>query len=729
MRRLVPALLFLFAASVRADEPPADWAYQPLRQPKPPAVRAASHPIDAFLLARLQKAGLGFASPADRATLIRRVTFDLIGLPPTPAEIADFVNDKAPDAYEKLVDRLLASPRYGERQATFWLDLVRYAESDGFKADDARPNAWRYRDYVIRSFNRDKPYDRFVKEQLAGDELFPNDFDAIIATGFLRHYPDEYNAINCEQRRQEILNDITDTTATAFLGVTLGCCRCHDHKFDPLLQIDYYRVQAFFAGFWPIDAPLTDVQERAKREQRLRDWNALTAELRRKIEELEKPYQEPAQKKERMRFPVEYAAILDIPPDQRTPLQKQLGAMVEKQVYTRSANVSARMKPPVKEQWQAMMKQMAEFEKQKPPPLPTAMACTDVGSIAPATHLLKRGDWRKPGEVVAPGFLSALDDREVDLPKSATGTTGRRSALANWIARPDNPLAVRAVVNRVWQSHFGKGIVGTPADLGVQGDRPTHPELLDRLANRFTADGWSLKRLHRLIVTSTAYQQSSRVSADAAKLDPENKLLSRMPRRRLEAEALRDSMLAVSGQLTLAEGGPSVHPELPAELKGSKWPVSPTAAERNRRSVYIAVKRNLRYPLLALFDAPDANETCARRYATTTAPQALVLLNDRIVLNMARHFAGRVLEQACCQPKVVEQAYVMALGRNPDADEVKTMKAFLTRQTEMCRHRERAKQALLTPLPGAEDIEPAFAAAVVDLCHAILNLNEFLFAD
>src|SRR5260370_375342 len=255
MRRALAVLVFLISPAVRAEEPPAEWAYQPLRRPLPPAVQqkvAIHNPIDAFLLAELEKKQLTFAAPADRRTLIRRVSFDLTGLPPTPAEIDAFLNDQAPDAYGRLVDRLLASPRYGERQATVWLDLVRYAESDGFKADDPRPNAWRYRDYVIRSFNRDKPYDRFVKEQLAGDELFPGDYDALIATGFLRHYPDEYNAINCEQRRQEILNDITDTTATAFLGVTLGCARCHDHKFDPLLQTDYYRIQAFFAAFWPI---------------------------------------------------------------------------------------------------------------------------------------------------------------------------------------------------------------------------------------------------------------------------------------------------------------------------------------------------------------------------------------------------------------------------------------------------------------------------------------------
>ena len=740
MRGVLAICVCLVSFAARADEPAAEWAYQPLRHITPPAVKqqqVVRNPIDAFVLAELEKKGLSFAAPATGRTLVRRVYFDLIGLPPTPEEIDEFLNDKSPDAYERLVDRLLASPRYGERQATFWLDLVRYAESDGFKADDPRPSAWRYRDYIIRSFNRDKPYDRFVKEQLAGDELFPCDLDAVIATGFLRHYPDEYNAINCEQRRQEILNDITDTTATAFLGVTLGCARCHDHKFDPLQQTDYYRIQAFFAAFWPIDAPLSDAKAQSKWQQLEGDWEKRTAELRHKIDEIEKPYREPAQKKERMRFPDEYAAILDIPPAQRTPIQKQIGAMVEKQVYTRSQSLGAKMKGPVKEQWQAMMKEMAEFEKQKPAALPTALACTDIGPLAPATHLLKRGDWRKPEDVVNPGFLSALYDREAEIAKSTSGTTGRRSALANWIARADNPLTVRAAVNRAWQLHFGKGIVGTPGDLGVKGDRPTHPELLDWLANRFTADGWSLKKLHRLIVTSTAYRQSSEFfglrNADS-KTNPQSEiqdpqLLGGMPRRRLEAEALRDALLAVSGRLNLAEGGPSVYPELPAELKGAKWPVSPGAADRDRRSVYVAVRRNLRYPLLAQFDAPDASEVCARRFATTTAPQALMLLNDKIVLDIARSFAGRVLESACCPSKVIEHAYLLALGRSPTTQEMAVMREFLNKQQQLCREREQANKPLLTPLPADDGVDPAFDAAVVDLCHAILNLNEFLFVD
>jgi hypothetical protein len=703
-------LVLLIAGVARAGDPPADWAFKPVSRPSIPAVQAGQlvrTPIDAFLLAELRTKQLSFSPEADRVTLIRRVTFDLIGLPPTPQEIDAFVSDKSKDAYEKLVDRLLHSPRYGERQATWWLDLVRYAESDGFKADDARPNAWRYRDYVIRSFNSDRRFDRFVREQLAGDEMFSGSDDALVATGFLRHFPDEYNAVNCEQRRQEILNDITDTTSAALLGITLGCARCHDHKFDPILQTDYYRIQAFFAAYKPFDVPVGDHAAIEHYRQEMKEWEAKTADLRHKIDDLEKPFREPEIKKQRQRFPEEYAHILDIPVEKRTPLQRQLAAMVEKQVYTRSANVSIKMKGSVKEQWDSMTKQMAELEKLKPPAPPTAMTMTDIGPEAPATRLLKRGDWRKPEDEVAPGFLSAFDDRDAELAKAYGATTGRRAALAQWITQRDNPLTTRVLVNRVWQTHFGKGIVGTPNDFGKQGDRPTHPELLDWLANEFVNAGWSFKQLHRLIVTSTAYRQSSQFNESAAKVDPENKLLWHMPRRRLDAEALRDGILAVSGRLSSKAGGPSAYPELPAELHKSakNWKASPTTLDRNRRSVYVAVKRNLKYPLLAVFDAPDASEPCGRRFTTTTAPQALMLLNDQIVLEMAKQFASNVLSDGPKSPDAaIESAFRLALGRRPTTEERSAMRRFLD---------------------GHSD----FNDGVTDVCHAILNLNEFLFVD
>jgi hypothetical protein len=709
------------------------WAWQTPIRPATPEVKRpnwAHNPIDSFILTKLEGKNLTPAPEADRPTLLRRVTFDLIGLPPSPEEIDAFVQDSAPDAYEKVVDHLLASPRFGERWATYWLDLVRYAESDGFKADDPRPQAWRYRDYVIKSFNDDKPYDRFVREQVAGDERSPDDADAWIATGFLRHYPDEYNAVNLEQRRQEILNDITDTTAQVFLGVTVGCARCHDHKYDPITQEDYYRLQAFFAGYQPTERPVGDTKERQERQ---REWEEKTAELRQRIAQLEEPYRHQFHDKRKARFTNDLQAILDVPADQRTAMQRQLALMMEKQVQASSDEVGKSMKPEIKKEWEDLAKQLAEFAKLKPPAPPTAMTMTDVGAQAAPTFLLRKGDWRRHGHEVSPGSLSAIDKHNADIgaPPHGATTSGRRSVLADWLTDADNPLTARVIVNRLWQHHFGRGIVGSPSDFGVQGDPPTHPELLDWLANDFRENRWSLKAMHRLMVTSATYRQASRSSPAAVKADPDNKLFGRMNRRRLEGEAVRDAMLAVSGRLNLKAGGPSINPELPAEVGnlGNRWPIS-TEAERDRRSVYVFVKRNLRYPMFAALDAPDSNETCARRNVTTTAPQALMLLNDRVSLENARAFAGRVLTDAGAeQDAVIDRAYRLALGRPPDQEELKLTRAFLDKQTILLRARLDEKNPPSSPLGGPCVVDVAYSAAVVDLCHSLLNLNEFLYLD
>jgi hypothetical protein len=713
-RMLLPSLLAaIWVLPVPAAEPPATWAFRPVVRPEPPKVRGTiSNPIDAFLLEKLEANGLTFSRPADPATLLRRVTFDLTGLPPTPEEIDAFLKEcsaKPQAAYVKAVDRLLASPRYGERAALPWLDLVRYAETDGFKADDPRPFAWRYRDYVIKSFNADKPFDRFVREQLAGDELWPDDPDALVATGFLRHYPDEYNAINLEQRRQEILNDITDTTGQAFLGLTIGCARCHDHKYDPITQLDYYRLQAFFAGWKPVDAPALPGPQRREYEAKLHDWEAKTAEVRAAIDALERPYRQRFTAKRRGRFPEEYAKILDIPEGQRTPLQKQLGLMVEKQVYAEDKATLAGMKPEEKERHAALLKQLAEAGPRPTAP-PLAMAMTDVGPDVPPTKLLKRGDWRKPDADIAPGFLAAIDKRPPEIAPPPHGrTTSRRAALATWLTSPENQLTARVIVNRLWQQHFGKGIVATPGDFGSQGARPTHPELLDYLASELVRNGWRLKPLHRQIVLSRAFQQASAADADPKSGDPENTLLWHMNRRRLDGEAIRDAVLSAAGTLNLKAGGPSVYPELPPEIKPNGWPVSADPAERDRRSVYVCVKRNLRCPLFTAFDAPDRCETCARRYVTTTAPQALMLLNDRLVIAQARLFAARALKEAHGEPEaLIDRACRTAFGRAPDSEERVALSAFLRKRTD-----------------GGTTLEEAAA----DLCHALLNANEFIYVD
>jgi hypothetical protein len=743
------------------------WAFSAPVWPAVPRVVSAGwvrNPIDAFIAARLEAKGLRPSPEADRRTLIRRVTFDLTGLPPTPEEVEAFVRESAARpqaAYEKLVDRLLASPRHGERWALYWLDLVRFAESDGFKADDPRPTAWRYRDYVIGALNQDKPYDRFVREQLAGDELYPGDPDALIATAFNRHYPDEYNARNLEQRRQEILNDMTDTTAQVFLGLTVGCARCHDHKFDPISQKDYYRLQAFFSGYRaPDDLVLNRPEEVAAYRERLRVWEEKTDAVRRQMGELEAPYRRKLSGRDKSKFARELQDAYDTPPEKRTPLQHQLADMLARQVRVNTGQMTKAMKPEVRKEWQALSKQLTAFDALRPRPLAVTMGLTDVGPVAPATYLLKRGNMHNKGALVQPGFLSAIDPGPVTItPPPGAKSTGRRGALARWLTRPDHPLTARVLVNRLWQHHFGRGLVGTPSDFGEQGERPTHPELLDWLAREFVERGWSMKALHRLMVTSATYRQTSQLriadrglriegpSSRAASplpsnpqsairnpqsVDPDNRLLWRMNRRRLEGEALRDAMLSASGLLNLTMGGPSVFPELPKELGVPRggWAVTPDAHARNRRSVYVFVKRNLRYPLFGAFDAPDANETCARRHVSTNAPQALMLLNGKLTQEIAQAFAARVLREAGNErTAILDRVYRLALGRSPAAREAGLAAAFLDRQTALLRARLDQKAAVALPVPVPAAVDPAFAGAVVDLCHVLLNVNEFAYVD
>jgi Protein of unknown function (DUF1553)/Protein of unknown function (DUF1549) len=704
----------VFADDKKAAKDETAWAFRKPVRSALPAVHNKSwlrNPIDAFVLSKLEAAGLQPSPEASRAVLIRRVSFDLLGIPPTPAEVKAFVQDDRPDAYEKLVDKLLNSPRFGEHWATYWLDLVRYAETDGFKADDKRPNAWRYRDYTVDAVNRDKSYARFLQEQLAGDELFPHEPDAAIATGFLRHYPDEYNAVALDLRRQEILNDITDVCSSALLGLTMGCARCHDHKFDPILQTDYYRLQAFFAAYQPADLPLANEGQDKRHAQAQHEWEEKTKAIRQEMATLEKDNRTKAGSKRMARFPKEYQEAYLTPPERRTPLETQLAYMVEKQVLVPRDEVLKVMSSEVRTRWETLNKEMKKFENLKPSPYPAAMGMTEIGATAPPTYLLKRGEWKARGVEVPPGFPSAIDDREAPLPDQLLDakTTGRRSVLATWLTSPDNPLTARVAINRLWQHHFGRGIVGTPSDFGVQGDPPTHPELLDWLAVEFMENGWSPKAMHRLVVTSAAYRQASVDSQEGSRVDPQNLLLWRARRKRLEGESLRDAMLAVSARLDDRMSGPSIHPPLPAETPGAKtWPVDADPTARDRRSVYVYVKRNLRYPLFDLFDVPDSNETCARRHVTTNAPQALALLNSQMTRDMARSLARRVLQEAGRNANTaVERAMFLALGRAPDGQERQTLAEFVKRAST------------------ATDLDKA----VEDVCHALLNLNEFLYVD
>jgi hypothetical protein len=744
------------------------WAFQTPVRPAIPDVQNKQwvrNPIDAFILAKLEERKLPPSPEATPEQLIRRLTFDLTGLPPTPEEIQAFVNDKSPDAYEKLVDRLLASPRYGERMALHWLDLVRYAESDGFNADDFRPNAWRYRDYVINAFNSDKPYDRFIQEQIAGDEMFPDDPQALIATGFNRHFPDEYNARNIDQRLQEILDDMTDVTGQVFLGLTVGCAKCHDHKYDPILQKDFYTLQSFYVGFSPRDdIPLATPKQIKDYETRLAEWEKQTASIREKIAVIEAPFLKKLERGAVEKFLDHFQKYYYMPAEQRTPLQQQLADMVAKQVYIDQAKIAANIKGDTKKEWDSLQDELKKFAKLKPAPLPVATGITDIGPQAPPTHLLQRGNFRNPGEEVHPAFLTILDEGKITIPPASPDakTTGRRTILAQWLTSPDNPLTARVMVNRLWHHHFGRGIVGTPSDFGFQGEQPTHPELLDWLATEFISPSplagegrgegapsspsplagegrgegakkpWSLKTMHRLMVTSTAYRQSAIAQGQGQKLDSANELFWRQNRKRLEGESLRDAMLLVSGKLNPKMGGPSIAPTLPKELIAPRggWNVTKDKTEHYRPSIYVFVKRNLRFPLFKTFDAPDAVETCSARHVSTNAPQALALLNGEFTLEMSQSFAAKALKQTTGQPSdVVDYVFRHALGRAPDAREQEMGLTFLQRQGEIIQTKLSKKQKLALPAEMPKGVDQAHAAAVVELCHVMFNLNEFIYVD
>ena len=691
------------------------------------------HPVDAFIRQAWASHQLSGSRPASKSALLRRVSLDLTGLVPTPAEVEAFEADSRDDAFERVVDRLLASPRYGERWARHWLDLARYAESEGFKADETRPNAWRYRDYVIRALNADKPYNRFIQEQLAGDELWPADPDAVVATAFNRHYPDESNARNLMQRRQEILNDITDTVGSVFLGLTLSCARCHDHKTDPVLQSDYYRLQAFFANTAAADAtPLISGKALTEYQARLSTWEQKTASIRLELEAVEAPMRREILDDYIEKYPEPVQAALRKSDTERSPFECQMVAKAKlyidpssHQYLAPSRTVGSRLKGDAKKRWDALNSRLQEFAGLHPGPLPLATGIVDLGNQAPPTHVLKRGNWELPDAEVPPGQPIVLG-RKLTAPPAGikAASTGRRAQLARDLTRPDHPLTARVMMNRLWHYHFGTGLAATPSDLGLKGEAPTHPELLDWLASEFMDRGWSLKTMHRLIVTSETYRQSSDFNPASAQLDPANRWLWRFPRSRLEGEAIRDNMLLVSGRLNDRMAGPSVFPELPPGMESrGGWKPSSDLAERDRRSVYVFVRRNTRFPLFETFDMPDTHETCARRNQTTSPLQALALLNSNQSLDWARSMAARVISESGSDSKArIDRAYRLALGRGPDSAESVSASDFLHQQTALL-----LREVETSPKGGVADPASAARAAFEDFCHALLNSNEFVY--
>lgn len=728
------------AAAERAPFKSGNWPFCPPVRPSVPAVSntaAVANPIDAFLLASLEEAGLAYNPPADKLTLLRRVTFDLTGLAPTVDEQRAFLADNAADAYDKLIDRLLDSPHYGERWAQHWLDVVRYAESDGFKEDALRPAAHRYRDYVIRAVNADLPYDRFIKQQLAGDELEPDNPDALIATGLNRLYPDEYNAANVVQRRQQIRDDLTEATGLAFLGLTIGCAQCHDHKFDPISQVDYYRLQAFFAPLLPRDDVLLGSADQRRRHAReLAVWNEATRGIRAEMDQMLSAKRTAALDDSLQKFAPELRDAVRKSPDERSPLEAQLAFQMMKYIQPKLRDLPGALKDDARQRYEALERELADFDHLRPAEMPVAMAVGDTTGPAPPTFRLAGGDYRKPLEEVSPGFPTFLGASEPAIsPPRAGASTGRRAALAEWLCRADHPLTTRVFVNRLWQHHFGRGIVATPNDFGAMGQPPTHPALLDWLAVEFVERGWSQKAMHRLMVTSTAYRQSSQLDLDdprvarALERDGENQLLWHARRRRLEGEAIRDVMLQLAGQLNARMFGESARPELPAGVeKRLAWKADKQVEDRNRRSIYVIARRNLRYPLLDVFDMPDMHNSCPERPRTTTAPQALALLNGDFALAQAQHWGGRLLVQhAADSGALVRQAFVEAFARQAHDDELSAAQRFLAEQSAAIARSGEARGTSPAVLPAG--IDPAHAAAVIDFCHAILNSNELLYVD
>ena len=778
-------------AAAEANEQARAWPYHKPADTKIPLVKNGTwvqNPIDAFVLEKLESKGLEPASPASKTTLARRLYFDLVGMPPSPDEMNAFLNDSSAEAFEKLVDRLLADPRYGERWGRHWLDLVRYSETEGLEGDvqlgrsrvilslsKIGGNPWRYRDWVINAFNSDMPYNHFALVQIGGGDehsktrsSYEPDVRNYVPLGFLRMAPWDVEDFVSEQQRQVYLNEVTATTASVFLGMSLGCAQCHDHKYDPIPSKDFYRFQAFFNSIYvsDVDAPYEDPTLREKAEAKIRYYTDRLKDgpERKALDECEKALLEKfislkikeaagrnldvqdlrleLRKKEQKIFTIaenerhaELQADFDRTgdTDEKQPLDANEKILLEKlragyankivdplERFQQLTVEDVRGVMPVDgrelkyfsteeaEKWQKLTDQIEVMQRRLARWKPIAFAVTNVagppiGPPLPKTHILIRGDFRQPGEAVEPGFPSAItgnsgpavieSDRYRQFP-----TRGRRITLARWIASPDNPLTARVMVNRIWQHHFGRGIVGTPNDFGRNGERPTHPELLDWLANRFIEKGWSMKAIHRMILTSNTWRQSAdnRECATAAtKIDPDNRLLWHFSRQRLEAEAVRDTILFLSGRLNLERGGPSVFPPLPEELSdlakpvpagGLQWETNEREEDARRRSVYIFQRRSLPVPMMATFDATVFNDTCPVRSVTTTPLQALTLMNGSLVNEEAVFLAARVKRDAGEDRQAqVKRLFEIVFNRTPATDELARMGGFNGSLEALCR--------------------------------------------
>lgn len=649
------------------------WAIKPVTEPALPASGKgwAKSPIDHFIAEKLEENHLKPAAAADAGELVRRLFFDLHGLPPGPEDVVAFREAFAenPDkATSNLVDRLLESPRYGERWGQHWLDVVRYAESDGYRADDYRPETWMYRDYVVGSFNEDKPYHQFVREQLAADEIAADDPKALIATAFLRLGIYEWNQRNAEMQWDLILTEMTNVTSEAFLGLGMGCAQCHDHKFDPILQKDYFAMQSFFnTTWWPEDQLLAAPSERAAYDAKMSAWEAATKDLRDQLDGITTSVLEDKRKGAVVQFPENVQAIYWKKPEERNAYEEQIAQLVQRQVDFEYRRVDYKKTFAKDEKKLTLYTELTEklkaFDHLKPAPLPAAFITTDVGP-KPADTLLKL---RGKDEVVEPAFLTLLGQPSPKITPTEK-TTGRRTALANWIASEENPFTARVMVNRIWQRHFAEGLVPTPNDFGMLGEAPSHPGLLDWLTKRFLEDDWKMKSLHRTIMTSATYRQTARrePTTDEDTVDPANRLLWRYPPQRLDAEQLRDATLAASGEISQREGGPSVDGTAP------------------NRSIYIKKRRNTNDPMMGEFDSPSGFGSTPNRIPTTTPNQSLMLVNGEWSISRATSFAKRILQgKGDFGPDQVREAYRIAYGREALSAEVDGAISFVASQSKV----------------------------------------------
>jgi hypothetical protein len=731
------------------------WSFKkPVRAALPHIkdARWSKNPIDAFVKARLDEKGLVPAPPADRNTLIRRAYLDLTGLLPSPAEVDAFVKDPSPRAYENLIDKLLASPHYGERWARLWLDVARYGDSTGYEFDYDFEDAWRYRDYVIKAFNEDKPYTQFIIEQLAGDELNKPTFDSVTATGFVRLGARVQDRdLENPNYRFDYLDDMVRTTFQAFQGLTVNCARCHDHKFDPITRKDYYKSVAIFNGFVEYDHPLVSSDEWNKYKSAADDLNSKIKALEKKIAAIEAPYKKQLFQATLAKLPADIQEAFATPEDKRTPGQKLLVAQVS---TIRGVDPDAAGPAPAKlklnaddEQARAALEsQIDALKKQMPPRPPIAMGIRDGDyrftphpPFQPGTggginyedygfkgkYIASPGDPYQPppvyfastglgafadeikAPVVDPGFLTVLapgNRFSPDPPKSGYPTSGRRRALAEFIASEDNPLTARVMINRIWYQHFGQGIVQTPNNFGKMGAQPSNQELLDWLSTEFSRQGWSIKRMQRLIMTSETYKMASAFyDANSAAKDPTDQFMWRFPVKRLEAEIIRDAILSASGDLNPDMGGPAFFPPVPKSVVAGvamrgKWLVTRDEPSTWRRSIYARVKRNLKYPMFEVFDQPNASLSCERRDVTTVPTQALTLFNNETFLLQSQHLAGRVEREAGEDPAAqIRLLYRIVFSRDASAKELHQAQDFL-------------KQSSLA-----------------ELAHVALNSNEFVY--